>query len=344
MQRKRLTSRYPGRCANCQKSYRPGDVIWWAKGQKTLCGTCGNTTPAPTTNPDAPKIGSSDSEPGSGKSQDSPVEFRIDWEDLRDVVLSHLAGQNTRKRSRNNDEIDTHVNRVSSWHGYTKDDLDRWIHSGYQVKGLLLGDPPVPIREKRRLYFSEEGDEFHYDLAMSGDDNYFSSWTKQETIPGLSIEVGMAFSSHVKADVLIDYFSWVCRAIYSLEENGVDCQVSLVNVVQSPWQNDRLWRKNIVRVKKENEISDFSFWSPMISPASLRTFGFVSQSIAADESNADVSSSQGIPGHTDWGVKYDTEKRVLRISNSHSGSGYSFPEELMQKQLLEALAETRNAN
>jgi hypothetical protein len=272
----------------------------------------------------------------------------IDWSELRDKVIDAQNGKRVCEIAENQKQFKEYVTPTGSrakWTGYGTEEIKRWIVSGYQVQGLILGDPPVPIRDKRKLRFNEDEGEFHYDLAMSGDDNYFSEWTKREIIPGLAVEAEISFVCSTDNKILTDYFAWICRAVYSLEENGVDCQVSLTMTMPNVFGGyGDPKRRTIVRVKKENEISDFTFWSAMISPACFRTFGFCAQTLNADAHGRKVSSGQGSnSGSRQWSVKFNPDRRVMEIKCPYSGGGYSFPEEDMTRQLHEALAETRKA-
>jgi hypothetical protein len=348
-----IRSKYPGRCKSCGSSVHVGDRVYWTKGVRgVICVACGEPGRRPDTKQDTKQAGKGSGEIHGQSIVDSKAQtWQIDWNELRDLYLAASDGKQIVNRPSNAGHVERVVRMEehrARWCGYQNDDVKRWIISGYSVPGLVLGDPPVPIREKRRLRFNEEEGEFHYDLAMSGDDNYFSEWTKREIIPGLAIEAEIRFSADVSEQILKNYYSWICRAVYSLEENGVDCQVTLTSSVSHLFDqrsSDPLVR-TIIRVKKENEISDFTYWSAMISPASLRTFGILAQTLHADAKGYDASYGQGgdpIPRDS-WGVKFDPDRRVLRISVNTSGGGYSFPEELMTKQLHEALAETRKLN
>lgn len=339
-----ITSKYAGKCRVCRAPIAIGDRVFWTRGTKgATCLKChtGNSGSAdsPPEKKPMPEL-PGDVKKGSDVGTQSGVKiWSIDWQDLRDSFVDRKENKRVFKRSHNQEQAKEYV-KGDSWRGYTTENLERWIASGYQVTGLILGDPPVPIREKRKLFFSEDGDEFHYDLAMSGDDNYFSSWTKQESIPGLAIEVEIAMSANVSHEVLNAYASWVCRAIYALEENGVDCQVSLQISSRGTYGGDAA-RRTLIRVKKENEVSDFSYWSPMISPAALRGFGFHALALNSDAHDCDIAYGLGRPnGRNKWEVRFDKDRRVLEI-NCTSSSSYSFPEEDMTRQLHDALSETR---
>lgn len=346
-----IRSKYPGKCRKCGKTHSPGDRVYWTRGIKGVeCISCsgGNRPTTPTPNPVRPNPTGGIQTPREtrrveDRRNDGIPSWLIDWDELRDISLAALDGKKVAQKERHQRLIADDYLKPGKWEGYETEDVRRWITSGFQVPGLILGDPPVPIRDKRRLIFSEEGDEFHYDRAMSGEDNVFSEWTKRQVIPGLAVEAEISFSASVDNEVLRNYFSWICRAVYSLEENGVDCQVSLTMTMDRVFEGNTRRRRTIVRVKKEQEVSDFSYWSAMISPASFRTFGFIAQTLNADRNGDNVSTGQGGNGGSGWYVRFDPVRQVMEISSDYMGGGYSFPEEDMTRQLHEALAETRKA-
>lgn len=342
---RRIISKYSGKCRNCKTPHLAGDPVFWTKGVRgVLCESCAKTETI-----GKPLVSTPSNRRGHVFETASDLfgketEWQIDWSELRDICLDVISGKSVCKLGSNNAEI-AEAMQGGTWAGYTLPDVERWLRSGYQVPHLILGDPPVPIREKRRLVFREEGDEFHYDLAMSGDDNYFSEWTKRENIPGLSIVATIGFRGGVDQSVINAYLSWICRSVYSLEENGVDCQVSLAVETSGTFRGaDYQTRRSIVRVKKENEISDFAFWSAILSPAGTRGFTFAARACNAEFHGKSVSSGMGSSRDSQWGVKFNSATRTLNITQDSTGRTYSFPEEDMTQKLHEALKETRKAS
>ena len=226
--------------------------------------------------------------------------FRIDWNDFRDFLKSAILNRETpgMNRASNRRQTLAHL-EGSSWAGFTQNQLKDWIQNGFKSDSIQgLEDLSPPIREKRKLRFSDEGDELNIDLVLSGSDNYYSTWSKRESIPGVSIEAGIMFSGSVDARTVAQYSSWLCGLAYSLESAGVDTEITL----DFPsWQLDEKRPKrlfhNVVRVKKQNETTDFFSWSPMLSPAALRGFGFTLGYLHADRDNFDCSGSfgRGVP-------------------------------------------------
>ena len=277
--------------------------------------------------------------------------FTIDWSELKPTLLAAIDGKTELKLNRSN--ILSHVqvdHGYSSWSGFTRAQSEKWLREGYVTEAISgLTEFVPPIREKRKFVFGEEGDEFHFDLAASGNDNYMSHFTKREAIPGVAIEASIMFSASTNAEIVNAYNVWLCKIAYSLDGAGIDCQITL----DFPsWNMNRNTRRisagegtlyhNIVRVKKENEASDFLSWSAMLSPAALRSYGFAVGDLHMESLGlvTDGSWGRGIPDRVAWKCWYDAERRVIRIENVYSGHyGQSFPADDMTRQFRDCLKE-----
>jgi hypothetical protein len=243
--------------------------------------------------------------------------FTIEWMELREIAEHFYRNGRTAdalkkyiKRAANRRLAAEHLS-AGDWHGYTADDVELWLLNGYQPE--LLQDVAFnpPIRDKRKIIYGEEGDEFHYDLAASGDDRPFSSQTKRENIPGAAIQAMVSMSSSTRASVVNAYNVWIARAAFSLEDAGIDTEISFRNDVQGSLTDGKKVI-TIVRVKKEGQTADFTSWSPMLSPAAFRTFIFLAKIIAGDRLNRDTEPGLGRPvGGNKWDMQYDEKSRSL---------------------------------
>lgn len=279
----------------------------------------------------------------------------IEWSDLKTLSLQVIRGESIRSSFNLSSNVEVFTRRFrdvdasSSWYGYTKSQLERWLTQGYSAEAIGdLSEFNPPIRDKRKLRFSEEGDEFHYDLAASGDENYMSEWTKRPSIPGLSLEIEIGFAAATNAEIVNAYNSWCCQAVYSLESAGIDTEIML-NLTCDSAGGGNLFADNRsqhgqtrIRVKRENEAVDFVSFSPMLSPAAVRTFGFAAQAMHTDKVNRPCSPTHGywdIP--RDFGVTYDRENSKMRIACKPYGA-HEFPREKMNAALRNALREAMN--
>jgi hypothetical protein len=271
--------------------------------------------------------------------------FTIDWSDLREIVSdwvkkgSHPAIKNSTNRYQMNS-----ISSPGSWQGYTKSELESWLDHGFKTDNLGIEITP-PVREKRRYFYSEDADEMHIDRALSGEDNYAGEFTKRVIIPGVSILVNIAFSSSVKAEIVNAYNVFMCQCIQSLETSGVDCEVTLA------FPSDRAItgqgrQTSIVRVKKENENSDFGSFSPMISPAAFRTFGFAAMICHAESRKSSIDSSFGFgrhhrtEEHHTWNVFQDEKTGQIVLDCPYMPT--DFPKAEMQMKFRQVLGLIEN--
>jgi hypothetical protein len=276
-----------------------------------------------------------------------PFTMRLDWSDLKAETLKLLNGnaESFKLAANRKLALDTVNSPNVSWTGWSSGQLQRWLTVGYEsdsIKGLEDFIPP--IREKRKFVFGEEGDEFHYDLAASGDDNYMSHFTKRDEIPGLAIEAHISFISDTNPKVISDYNRWLCRVMFACESAGIDTEVSLTTEAVRMWPNTSKPVLTKIRVKQENEATDFLSWSAMISPAAMRGLIFVARILHSDANGKRCKDSMGSSNtgkNRTWSVKFDLESRTLKVDCPYNPR--NFPEADMQSQLREALREASNA-
>jgi hypothetical protein len=276
--------------------------------------------------------------------------FQIDWFDYKKILKETVIQGNgpTLNNATTTRSFREHVAASGSWRGYTEGQLQRWISDGYTPPEMVGGLTNLipPMREKSRTIWNEDGDEFHVDRAMAGSDNFMSQQSRREVIPGLRIEAGIMFSSATSHTVVNNYTVWLCKVLYSLEMSGIDTQLTL----DFPsWEsvNDTSRKRagsagstlyhSVVRVKKEGEQSDFKSWSPMVSPASLRNFGFGAICLHANQNDGTPSGTmgRGVPERNEWKLVWNPERRVLVVENAYSSP--SFPESKMTTDLKEVL-------
>jgi len=272
----------------------------------------------------------------------------IEWEDLRERVLSLQAGSRKGfKRAANATKAKKCVNPDYSraqWAGFSKGELQDWLQHGYQSSELKGFDTFLPpIREESRMVIAEEGDEMLLDLALDGEDEYMLDWTKTESIPGLAIdaEIGMVCTTGHR--ILGQYFTWLNRAVTALELHGIDCQITIRHKADSGMVQEAASspRTTVIRVKKENERSDFTAWSPMVSPASFRGLTFVAMCMHADQVGMTITSGMGRRNGGSWNVKYERETGTIHLDCPYSPS--SFPEDEMTAKLKAVLDEIKGS-
>lgn len=325
-----IRSKYHGRCRQCRNPYRVGDSVFWQRGIKgVLCLKCHND----------PERIPNDQKPNAAiQPKGNEDYFSIDWAEFKEYCRNAVEKKDfSFLKNLSHQRMAQRCLAGGNWQGFSEGQLQRWLREGYQTEMIKgLADFTPPIREKRRIEFVEEGDEFHVDLAWNGDDNFMSQWTKREVIPGVSVEVRGIFSAMTSAEIVNQFWSWVCRVIYSLESSGVDCEVLLDFTNFDVWEGKHgLRTHSMVKVKKENEIADFTSFSAMLSPASLRGLGFTAMCLHADRKGQ--TASAGLGRNADpWKVEYNAERRKLEIWCQWQDPR-EFPEANMTNQLRSAL-------
>jgi len=274
--------------------------------------------------------------------------YTVEWELLREVTQRLINGDASDFTRTANKRRAKHV--VGSltdpdtfrddWRGFTTNQLNDWLAKGYQSPAIHgLRDFAPPIREKRRYVVTEDGDEMLIDLVLGGADSFYGDFTTQDQIPGLAIdaEIGMVASNNNR--VLIDYFKWLNRVIYSLDSIGIDCEVTLRYECRNLFNQSGAKTATVVAVKRENQKTDFLSWSPMISPASFRSLMFVANTINADARGFDVSDGQGSRSGGRWSVEYQPEHSTLRLDCEWSSR--AFPLDSMQSQFEQCLKQIK---
>lgn len=333
---RKMLSKFGGRCRSCRNSISVGQTIYWEKGL-TLCEDCGSsgggTEPinAPTI-PAAPKF-------------DASGKYSTDWAEFRAILKDALNGNLSRFRDpearREFQELARHT-RSDDFYGYSAEEFGRWVRNGYSpeaLKGLAEFIPPV--RDKRRLQFNEEDGELLLDVAWSGGDNYFSEWTKRQTIPGLSIIIRQGVRAGTPAAVLNQFNIWVARTIYSLEASGVDCAVTLLNRNRGCFRTGPKETEHRLVLKKENEKTDFLSISTALSPAQHRTVMFALRALHCNDAGYKFHFNQGrsVNERNEWKIEYDAAKGELLINCPHMP--HEFPETRMTSELREILKTVR---
>jgi hypothetical protein len=270
--------------------------------------------------------------------------YTIDWPDFKVWLGRSMEGEIPSVSRSANRTVIRDALTGGQWYGYTEREAKDWLRNGYRTSALDgIADSVAPIRERRKFLFQEEGDEYYHDRMLDGDDLFFSEMTPQERIPGVALEISLVFSSFTNANIITEYLGWVCQTIYSLEVSGVDSEITLdfPTVGLNRNQMDTVYH-NIVRVKAENEVTSFSSFSPMISPAAFRGFGFSLMGLHADRDkfNCNPTLGRGMQHIKEWSVSYDSDRRVILFQNHYHGAT-NFPRELMTSQFQTALDQMR---
>lgn len=322
---KMIVLRFQAKCKSCGGTIPAGErAVWGGKGAGVKHVTCTKAR----------------EEIEKPKDEKTANEFTIDYAELRDSWEKFTHDPMTVYGNPLNKPAGLALVSMwtQDWSGSSIPEMRDFLARGYRVEGLSDVTSLIPARPRRKLKYSEEGDELLLDLVWSGVDEPFMEWEKRVSTPGLSVEIYMTFSSSFPSKTIVQYQRWVARALQTLDENGVDLEVKIVNPLSGLCRgNSALRTKTMVRVRKAGEASDFANWSAMFSPGGYRQLGILSTGIHADRIGETFDSGYGMPqAYGKWEVAYDDETARIVIGNSNSDR--DFPEHEMTEKLRSVLA------
>jgi hypothetical protein len=226
-----------------------------------------------------------------------------------------------------------------SFAGFTKGQVTRWATKGYETEAIkgLQGLTP-PLRDKRRTLYVEDGDTIEIDRVYGGEDNFMSTSTKRQVIPGIKLNIELDASA-ASSKMLVHYQRWIAQTIYALETSGIDCEVNIFTLSRNLYreQGFRTCRQ-VVRVKKEGEIADFAGFSLMFSPAAFRGVMFSLFAVHADRQKLSrIGYGSGVT--SEWGVKWNSAEKSIDVACAWTA--HEFPEGQMTTALRKAIEEMR---
>ena len=204
----------------------------------------------------------------------------------------------------------------TSWEGARPADTIEWIFDGFRAREFTHAAEYVPKHDKRRAFWNEEEGEVDIGRLYGGFDDFFMDSQIRPSRPGMRIQIEYSFSYDTSPHVLAQYGAWCAGFVRSLEMSGYDLVVDMWVHLDNLYHGDYNQRTNIlIRVKRENEVSNFTEWSALFSPSGYRHLGFTAKCIAGDKIKKAAVGSLGtcIMGHT-WDVKYDRSKSTVMVT------------------------------
>lgn len=272
----------------------------------------------------------------------------IDWSDTRRRFIDSVRyghdwptqpTMNGRLR-----ELHRDPDRYDNWEGGSGAQTLRWIEEGYFAKEFEHSAAYVPMALKDHVAWSEEEGDADVGRLIGGYDDFYLGMAPQERKPGIRVMAQMAFASGMEAKTLRDYGAWVAGLLSSLEQSGYDLVVDIWIELDRLFRgDDHHMRSNVLmRVKRENEVSDFTGWSVLFSPTGYRHVVFTAKCVAGDKIGMQASSTLGTTiGGREWRLDYDPEQSVLRIIVDQRGGrlfhgGDPFPIDRLNQQALDA--------
>ena len=232
-------------------------------------------------------------------------------------------------------------------YGQTCDNL----RHGYRAPEFEHSAEYVPLGQKKRPSWSEEPDgDLDIGRLYGGYDNFYMIPADDEKKPGIRVMIEFAFACGVSNATIEQYGAWVAGLLGALEQTGYDMEVDMWIPLDSLFvgkgQNDDDYygggmRDNVlVRVKRQNEVSDFTEWSALFGPTGYRHLGFCAKLVAGDKIGLKCSSGLGTTlGGKGWDLEYDTAESILKIRVDQRGHGMyggdAFPRDRLNAQAVE---------
>jgi hypothetical protein len=327
-----ITTRFPAKCRKCGGTIPAHSRAYWRKGYGSTHESC-EQNKAPIPRPaNIPTVGN---KPPAPKLPTAEITGVVDFADVKQGFLDATRGKNPCVK--NASGIETLLNswtNETSFIGADIFSMQRWLENGYKVEGLRNVSPSItPNRKRRRLVFAEEG-EMLIDEMMSGSDFPFLQWEQRERKPGMRVNIGYNFFGSVAASVIADYALFVAKTLAAIEEMGIDAEVNVYSRGYGRYEEKgtkRSLTETLIRVKKENEATDFTQWSAILAPSGFRHLVWTSYNMIGDQLGLKLTYGYGSPAWpADWQIQWDDESRTLAIMPSAKAA--SFPMQAMSDQ------------
>jgi hypothetical protein len=236
-------------------------------------------------------------------------------------------------------------NQNKSWSGGTWADTMGWTRDGFRAPEFRHSAEYVPMAKRPRPQWNEEPDgDLDIGRLYGGYDNPYLVHSEAERKPGIRVMIEFAFAAGVSRTTIEKYGAWVAGLLGSMEASGYDLTVDLwipLDTLFVDRKNPGMRDNVLMRVKRENEVADFTNWSVLFSPTGYRHVGFCAKLVAGDKLGLKASESLGwtLASEKGWHLDYDKENSILRIRVDQRGAerfgGDPFPREKLNKQAAE---------
>lgn len=223
----------------------------------------------------------------------------------------------------------------NSWEGGSGADTLGWLREGFKAKEFAHAAEYVQTGVRRRPTYDMYEGEPDAGRLLSGADEIFFTSAKRVSKPGIRVMIEFCFAAGVNNDTIKKYGAFCAGLMNALEVSGFDLTVDLWIPLDNLMSDDRGTRTNVMmRVKRENELSDFTEWSAIFAPTGFRQLGFTALCMAADKIGKRTSYGLGntIGGKT-WDIDYDPDNSLLKITVDQRGYGTFDPKVLTQKAI-----------
>lgn len=267
----------------------------------------------------------------------------VEWSDVKHTYLDAVENGTTLP---NRQPINTKIREWyrhptegedSKWEGGSAAQTCKYLRQGYHAEAFAHSAEYAALSSKRHFSYNDEEGELDLDRVFDGHDDIFLDREMRESRPGLRIMVEFAFSWTTEAVVISQYGAWVASLIKSLEASGFDLVVDMWINLHGLFVGDGIRNSNVlIRVKQENEQSNFTDWSALFGPTGYRHLGFLAKCLAGEQIGKRVTPSFGkCHSGTDWGVNYDREFQTVTIRVNQISSVKNLPVDKLNEAAIE---------
>lgn len=265
----------------------------------------------------------------------------IEWPEVKSAYIAAVENRVTIGNQPINNKIRKwHDDPLydDGWEGTSAAKQKQYVTSGYFAKTFSHSADYAALSSKQHFTYNEEDGELDLDRVFDGHDSIFLNREQRESRPGLRLMVEFSFSWATSAECISQYGAWVASLVKTLESSGYDLVLDVWINLDHLFVGDRYTdHTNIfLRVKQENEQSNFTEWSALFAPAGYRHLGFLAKCLAGEKIGKTVTDSFGSTmGGKDWGVSYDRENQLVTINVNQRAGEDLLPIDKLNKTAIE---------
>lgn len=269
--------------------------------------------------------------------------FVLNWSDLKYPVLDGLVD----RKLMGQPVIDGMLSRMhdnpfyDGWEGCSGADLIDQLLNGFKAPEFQTTAARIPGAIERRTNWNEEDGEIDIGRLVAGQDNFFLGMAERRTKAAIRVQFEYVFSATVDKEVIAAYGAWLAGLMGAMERNGfsltVDAWIIANHMTTRDTRNDRT--NLLIRVKRENEVSNFTEWSALLGPAGFRILGHAAQAIMCKRLGKTApSSGMATLGDRNWNLEYDNQHHnIVRVSVNQRAYGRdAFPAARLTKLAVDA--------
>lgn len=255
-----------------------------------------------------------------------PRNIVIEWSEVKNAFTTAIEDGTPVGSQPINSQIGrwyANPTQEDEWEGGSAAMTMKNVRQGYRAEQFAHSAEYAALSNKRHFAYNEDEGEIDLDRVLDGHDAIFLEREERESRPGLRLMIEFSFAWTTSAEVISQYGAWVASLIKSLEASGFDLVVDLWLNLDNLFVGDSYdQRTNVfLRVKQENEQSNFTEWSALFGPTGFRQLGFLTLCLAGESEGKKVEGGFGMTvGGKDWGVSYDRDVQQVTINvNQRAG-------------------------